>query len=127
MQKPTIPVSVGELYDKYTILQIKNEKIKDINKLTIIKKEIDYLLPFINHFTIDHDIINGLKLINEKLWIIEDDIREKEYKKEFDSDFIELARLVYKTNDERNIIKNKIDKLLNSELSDIKSYVNYND
>jgi hypothetical protein len=126
MKLPIIPVSVGELYDKYTILQIKNEKITDINKLTFIKKEMHYLKPFLNEFTIDNDIVNELKQINEKLWIVEDKIREKEYNKEFDNDFIELARLVYITNDERNRIKNRIDKILNSELSDIKSYVNYN-
>jgi len=126
MKLPTIPVSVGELYDKYTILQIKNEKITDINKLTFIKKEMHYLKPFLNEFTIDNDIVNELKQINEKLWIVEDKIREKEYNKKFDNDFIELARLVYITNDERNRIKNRIDKILNSELSDIKSYVNYN-
>ena len=126
MKLPIIPVSVGELYDKYTILQIKNEKITDINKLTFIKKEMHYLKPFLNEFTIDSDIVNELKQINEKLWIVEDKIREKEYNKEFDNDFIELARLVYITNDERNRIKNRIDKILNSELSDIKSYVNYN-
>ena len=126
MKLPIIPVSVGELYDKYTILQIKNEKITDINKLTFVKKEMHYLKPFLNEFTIDNDIVNELKQINEKLWIVEDKIREKEYNKEFDNDFIELARLVYITNDERNRIKNRIDKILNSELSDIKSYVNYN-
>jgi hypothetical protein len=128
-----IPVSIGELYDKYTILQIKNEKIRDTIKLAIIKKELAYLTPFINKTDLDNDnsndnsnaIINELKTINEKLWEIEDKIREKEFKKEFDKEFIELARAVYKTNDERNRVKVKIDKILNSEISDIKSYCNY--
>jgi hypothetical protein len=125
MSLPVIPVSFGELCDKYTILQIKNEKIRDIIKLAIIAKEIFYLTPFINKIVIDNDIINELKTINEKLWEIEDKIREKEFKKEFDDEFIEFARMVYKTNDERNRIKTKIDKILNSEISDIKSYYNY--
>ena len=129
MSLPVIPVSFGELYDKYTILQIKNEKICDSIKLAIIKKELAYLTPFINKIVIDNDIsnaiINELKTINEKLWTIEDKIREKEFKKEFDKEFIELARAVYKTNDERNRVKVKIDKILNSEISDIKSYCNY--
>ena len=129
MSLPVIPVSFGELYDKYTILQIKNEKICDSIKLAIIKKELAYLTPFINKTDIDNDIsnaiINELKTINEKLWTIEDKIREKEFKKEFDKEFIELARAVYKTNDERNRVKVKIDKILNSEISDIKSYCNY--
>ena len=125
MSLPVIPVSFGELCDKYTILQIKNEKIGDAIKLAIIAKEISYLTPFINKIVIDNAIINELKTINEQLWTIEDKIREKENKKEFDEEFIELARMVYKTNDERNRVKIKIDKMLKSEISDIKSYCNY--
>jgi|LauGreDrversion4_2_1035121.scaffolds.fasta_scaffold85640_3 hypothetical protein len=125
MRLPIIPVSFGELCDKFTILRIKSEKIKDENKLLIIQREISYLKPFIDEIVIDDDIINELKEINEKLWVIEDKIREKENKKEFDDEFIELARMVYKTNDERNKIKITIDKILNSEISDIKSYTNY--
>ena len=125
MRLPTIPVSFGELYDKYTILQIKSEKIRDENKLLIVRKEIDYLKPFINEIKIDKHIIIKLKEVNEKLWLVEDNIRNKERKKEFDNDFIELARMVYITNDERNKIKIEIDKILNSDISDIKSYSEY--
>ncbi len=125
MRLPIVPVSFGELCDKYTILEIKSEKIKDENKLLVIQREISYLKPFIDEIAIDDNIINELKEINEKLWIIEDKIREKENKKEFDDEFIEIARMVYKTNDERNKIKITIDKILNSEISDIKSYANY--
>jgi hypothetical protein len=125
MSLPIVPVSFGELCDKYTILEIKSEKIKDENKLLVIQREISYLKPFIDEIAIDDNIINELKEINEKLWIIEDKIREKENKKEFDDEFIEIARMVYKTNDERNKIKITIDKILNSEISDIKSYANY--
>ena len=125
MNQPFIPVSFGELFDKFTILHIKNDKIKDENKLNIIKREINYLEPFINKFNIDLNIINELKTINEILWNVEDKIREKENKREFDDEFIELARMVYKTNDNRNVVKIKIDKILNSDISDIKSYVSY--
>jgi hypothetical protein len=125
MKLPRVPISFGELYDKYTILQIKNEMINDKEKLSIIQKEINYLTPFINDLSIDNNLVNQLKRINEELWIIEDKIREKEHKKEFDDEFIQLARMVYKTNDERNKVKVKIDKFLNSEISDVKSYVNY--
>ena len=122
---PIIPVSVGELFDKYTILQIKKERIQDIIKLNIINKELKYLELFINNYDLDEFHITELKNINQKLWDIEDKIREKELKKEFDAEFIEIARNVYITNDKRNIVKQTIDKICLSELSDVKSYVNY--
>jgi len=125
MKLPLIPVSFGELIDKFTILQIKNEKIKDNNKLDIIKKEINYLEPIINTLDLDLVIINDLKIINETLWILEDSIREKENKKEFDNEFIEISRMIYKTNDNRNKIKANIDKIFKSEITDIKSYITY--
>jgi hypothetical protein len=132
-----IPVSVGELFDKYTILQIKRENIKDTNKLIKINKELQYLQVFINEYNpqtptlnqcigvlSNDDLIIELKTINETLWEIEEKIREKEKQKEFDTEFIELARNVYITNDKRNVIKQKIDNICLSELSDVKSYVN---
>lgn len=122
---PIIPVSVGELFDKYTILQIKKERIHDIIKLNIINKELEYLEPFINNYTLDEKHIIELKNINQKLWDIEDKIREKEMKKEFDAEFVEIARKVYITNDKRNLVKQTIDKICLSELSDVKSYVSY--
>jgi hypothetical protein len=121
-----VPVSIGELFDKYTILLIKKENIKNTTKLDMVLKEINYLYPYINKYNIDNIIINELKEVNNELWIIEDKIRIKEQKKEFDNEFIELARSVYITNDKRSQIKNKINYLLNSSLTDIKSYVNYN-
>ena len=145
-----IPCSFGELFDKYTILQIKNAKIKDSHKLAKINKELQYLEECINQYTmlssthklsqdnitsatsdtrttnvLSETIINELKNINETLWEIEDKIREKEKKKEFDIEFIELARTVYITNDKRNVIKRSIDNICLSELSDVKSYVDY--
>ncbi len=120
-----IPVSIGELFDKYSILQIKSEKIIDNNKLILINQELNYLKNIINNLNIDLKMILIIKDINEKLWVIEDQIREKEYKKEFDNEFILLARLVYKTNDKRSQIKNEINILFNSNIIDIKSYSNY--
>jgi len=117
-----IPVSFGELCDKYSILQIKSERVKDENKLAEINKELLYLKPYMDKLNLNNTDYQKLKNINEKLWNIEDDIRIKEKKNEFDSDFIELARSVYKTNDERAKIKNDINILLKSEIKEIKSY-----
>ena len=120
-----VPVSVGELFDKYTILQIKELKITDQLKLESVIKEIDFLKPFINEYKVDLEIVSELSEVNLLLWNIEDKIREKERRKEFDEEFIQLARNVYITNDKRSQIKNKINLLLNSCLTDIKSYEKY--
>jgi hypothetical protein len=118
-----IPVSLGELYDKYSILLIKSEKINDGNKLAEINKELTFLKPYIDKLELKNELQQKMKSVNEKLWNIEDDIRKKEIKNEFDDEFIQLARLVYITNDERCRIKNEINKFLNSEIKEIKSYV----
>jgi hypothetical protein len=118
-----IPISLGELYDKYSILIIKSNKINDKKKLIEINKEISFLKPFIDKFNLSYEIQEKLKNINERLWNIENDIREKENKNEFDNDFIQLSRLVYKTNDLRAKIKDEINKVFNSEINEIKSYV----
>ena len=120
-----VPVSVGELFDKYTILQIKKLKITDQLKLESVIKEIDFLKPFINEYNVDLEIVSELSEVNLLLWNIEDKIREKERHKDFDEEFIQLARNVYITNDKRSQIKNKINLLLNSCLTDIKSYEKY--
>ena len=120
-----VPVSVGELFDKYTILQIKELKIKDSVKLESVIKERKYLKPFVNNYKLDFDVISELSEVNLLLWNIEDRIREKERRKEFDDEFIQLARNVYITNDKRSQIKNKINEILNSSLTDIKSYEKY--
>ncbi len=120
-----VPVSIGELYDKYTILQIKQERIENENKLVIVKKELDYLKTYVDKFNLDALLITEIKEINEQLWDIEDKIRDKERAKEFDDEFISLARQVYITNDKRSEVKNKINLALNSELTDIKSYAKY--
>jgi hypothetical protein len=126
LYKVDVSISIGELFDKYSILQIKLEKINNTNKLIYVKKEIEYLQPHINKFNVDKSLLESIKNINEKLWVIEDKIREKEIKKEFDDGFISLARQVYITNDERCNIKNKINLYCNSEIKEIKSYDNIN-
>jgi hypothetical protein len=118
-----IPVSIGELYDKYSILEIKYERIKDLTKLEFVKREMDYLKPFIDEYRLEEKYTTQLKSINANLWDIEDRIRVKESLQEFDQEFISIARSVYKTNDERNIVKNQINQIFNSDIKDIKSYV----
>lgn len=129
MQNIFIPVSIGELYDKISILQIKHAKTIDSFKLEKINKELDYLKEAILDIETfpceESELFEKLKKTNEELWDIEDAIREKEYKKEFDYAFIELARKVYKTNDERSRIKNEINTIFHSELMDIKIYQKY--
>ena len=121
----SINVSLGELYDKYTILEIKKQKIVDNKKIEMIDKEIKYLKPYIDKFNLDLVLFNKLRFINKTLWDIEDSIREKEQKKEFDEKFIEIARSVYINNDIRSQIKNEINALLKSGFSEIKSYAKY--
>ena len=123
-----IEVSNGEILDKMTILQIKKERISDTDKLNNIQKEIEELKPFYEKFVKDVTIFslyNDLYQVNLKLWLIEDNIRELEYNLNFGDDFVELARLVYKTNDERAKIKKQINIISNSELVEEKSYKNY--
>jgi len=113
-----IPISIGELYDKYTILQIKKEKLTN-DKLIFVEKELNYLEEWIKHYPIDY---SALKKINEELWEIEDAIRLKESKKEFDIEFIELARSVYITNDKRYTLKTQLNLLFSSDIMEMKSY-----
>jgi len=120
-----LPVSIGELYDKYTILQIKLDKIQDIEKRNFLIKEYNLLSSEIEKFPLEETIIIELKKINLILWNVEDKIREKEQDKCFDNSFIELARSVYKNNDRRNIVKNMISLKFHSDLMDIKSYTEY--
>jgi hypothetical protein len=121
-----IPVSIGELWDKYTILLIKKSNIVDNQKLIHINNELEQLKLFILEYPVNDIITNKLYLCNKKLWDIEDKIRIKESKKEFDDEFIELARSVYITNDERALIKKQISLLYDSNIIEVKSYANYN-
>lgn len=122
-----IEVSIGEIVDKITILSIKSNKITDKIKLTNVKKELDYLVNKVYSMGLELMTENYFELhsINRNLWDIEDAIREKEEKKEFDSEFIELARSVYITNDKRFEIKNRINVEFKSGFREEKSYKKY--
>jgi hypothetical protein len=121
-----VPVSIGELWDKYTILLIKNEKIIDERKLALVRTEITYLQEFMNKYEYQEDkLFIVLKEVNEKLWDIEDKLRIKESEKKFDNEFITLARAVYYTNDERSEIKRHINSHYNSTIYEVKEYVDY--
>ena len=122
------PISLGELVDKISILIIKQKNIKDETKLDHVKKELDFLQKTLMNYVQQEEINNYLENlinINSKLWNIEDDIRECERKKLFDQTFIDLARSVYFTNDERAKVKNDINKTFGSELVEVKSYEKY--
>ena len=124
-----VPVSVGEVLDKITILQIKLAHISDAAKRANIHNELDALLPLVagDSFTTDQmqALMAELKSVNEALWDIEDDIREKEAAKSFDAEFIRLARAVYITNDKRAEIKKQINLATGSALVEEKSYESY--
>jgi ribosome-associated toxin RatA of RatAB toxin-antitoxin module len=121
-----VPVSIGELIDKYTILLIKREKIVDDDtKLMHVNNEIGLLQPIIADLTINEYDIDELKQCNTILWKIEDDIRDKERTKLFDEEFIQLARSVYITNDKRCQIKNNINFKYKSNIFEVKSYKEY--
>jgi hypothetical protein len=123
-----IEVSHGEIVDKLTILQIKKENITDPIKLDNIVKEYDYLLSVVENdlgiSTLSPEYLELLS-INKELWIIEDDIRDKERNKEFDDEFIKLARSVYYTNDVRAKIKKEINLKYSSGFVEEKSYQTY--
>jgi len=120
------PISIGELIDKITILEIKQIYMTGI-KLKNINKEMKLLKNILQdkNLEINIDLIKNLKKINKKLWEIEDNIRIKESKQEFDEEFIKLARSVYIENDERASIKKEINQKYNSDLVEEKSYKNY--
>ena len=120
------PISIGELVDKITILEIKKNKLQN-SKLENVLKELSYLRRLMekNKIEITDDLFTQLKEINLTLWNIEDQIRIKEKNKEFDNIFIELARSVYFKNDKRAEIKKRINQLSNSEISEEKSYAEY--
>ena len=124
-----VPVSVGEVLDKITILQIKLAHISDAAKRANIQNEVDALLPLVagDKFTTDQmqGLMAELKSVNEALWDIEDDIRKKEAAKSFDAEFIRLARAVYITNDKRAEIKKQINLATGSALVEEKSYESY--
>ena len=122
------PISLGELVDKISILMIKKKNISDSIKLEHVAKELEFLQKTLKEYISEDKInkfIEELVNINSKLWKIEDDLRECERNKLFDQTFINLARSVYFTNDQRAKIKNDINKNFGSELVEVKSYEEY--
>jgi len=129
MSDVTVPVSPGELIDKITILRIKSQRITDAVKLKNVRAELDVLTGIWAasgyagiDITADE---NALLAVNERLWVIEDDIRDKERAQSFDAEFIRLARAVYFENDERAAIKRRINLRLGSAIIEEKSYSDY--
>lgn len=124
-----IKISIGELVDKITILQIKKEMIVDNSKLKKVENELNQLQSILTTISQKNDkldeLMTQLKKINTKLWKIEDDIRLLEKEERFDNEFIELARSVYITNDKRFEIKNAINLEFSSEIVEVKSYEKY--
>lgn len=122
------PVSVGELIDKLSILHVKQTKITNEEKLEFVNKEFELLHKLSSEF-LDSPEIESLYLqlieTNSKLWDIEDKLRVIETEKRFEGEFVELARKVYFTNDERFRLKNEINQISNSEIREIKEYVKY--
>ena len=123
------PVSVGEVIDKLTILQIKSERIDDSDKLVNICKEQTLLAEILEKDALRSDelaeLTNQLKKINEQLWEVEDRLRELERQQDFGQAFITDARAVYFTNDKRSRIKRKINELVGSDIVEEKSYRPY--
>ena len=129
MKDILVPISPGELLDKITILRIKQARILDAGKLANVKLELALLEQTWRECGgATHEVTleeRALQNVNERLWDIEDRIRDKEAKQSFDRDFIELARSVYVANDERAAIKRRINTQLGSRLIEEKSYRQY--
>ena len=129
MNKIIVEVSVGELLDKISILEIKQEKIKDSEKLKFINKEHSILKDQLEKNIKSDDKLNNLyqslKEINAKLWVIEDDKRQCEKDKDFSEKFIKLSRDVHFLNDDRAKIKLEINNYTGSTIKEIKEYTNY--
>ena len=123
-----IPISLGELIDKISILVIKEKKIQDEKKNNLIREELTLLRKTLNEAANNNSInnyLNQLIDVNSTLWKIEDEIRDCEKNKKFDQKFIELARSVYITNDKRAEIKLEINKKFGSKIVEVKSYKKY--
>ncbi len=129
MNKILVEVSVGELLDKITILEIKKKKIKNIEKLNLINDEYNILKEQLNKNvksdTKINELFDSLKQINERLWLIEDDKRMCEKKSDFGEKFVKLSRDVHFLNDERSKIKLEINIYTGSKIKEIKQYTNY--
>ena len=123
MNSIVAPISLGELIDKITILEIKEFKLKN-NKVNNVINELNQLKTILNNldFVIEENLIDQLREVNKNLWEIEDLIRLKEKEEIFDDEFIKLARAVYKNNDERSNIKRNINIIYKSDIIEEKSY-----
>jgi hypothetical protein len=117
--KIIIPISVGELLDRITILEIKS-MFTDDEYVSNELEELNLIKSALTQYTLEYEI--QLKRVNEELWKIEDKLRKKEKLQEFDDEFIGLARSVYKINDERAKIKKEVNELYNSEYREVKLY-----
>jgi len=126
---PSVPVSWGELVDKITILEIKAELLSSQTARENVKHELARLAAIWEPVGREHSDVaslkGALKHVNETMWQIEDDIREKEAQKCFDDEFIMLARAIYRTNDERSRIKRQINTVMKSEIVEEKQYSAY--
>ncbi|MEO0425097.1 MAG: DUF6165 family protein [Pseudomonadota bacterium] len=124
-----VPVSVGELLDKISILEIKHARIDDGAKRENVARELDALREVRDRSVPTSPALEALcarlREVNEALWEIEDDIRAKEREQRFDSEFIHLARSVYRTNDQRAALKRELNELTGSALVEEKSYADY--
>ncbi len=124
-----VPIAPGELIDKITILQIKSERIEDAEKLENVRTELGFLsdisekkLPATDELS---RLSSDLKAVNERIWDLEDEIRDFERNKQFDAAFEKAARSIYKTNDERAALKKEINIFLGSNIVEEKSYTDY--
>jgi hypothetical protein len=123
-----IPVSVGELLDKVSILSIKRDMIFDADKLSKVKIELNQLMDLARPILQDDELerlYDNLLIVNKDLWDVEDVLRRMEADKKFDEQFIAKARNVYFLNDRRFELKNKINTVMGSEINEVKQYVNY--
>jgi hypothetical protein len=128
MKEILVPISPGELLDKITILRIKSQRMSDPKKVANVRHELGLLEQTWSAAVAGQDVgteEKALEAVNGRLWTIEDDIRDKERAKTFDSGFIELARAVYIENDERAAIKKRINEKLGSTIVEEKSYKDY--
>ena len=129
MNEIKVPVSPGELLDKITILRIKSARMRDAGKLANVRTELETLERIWSaspYAAVDvASEVSALLAVNERLWAIEDDIRDKERAQSFDGEFVRLARAVYIENDERAAIKRRLNVKLGSSLIEEKSYAEY--
>jgi hypothetical protein len=123
-----VPVSIGELIDKISILNIKRIMISDISKVEIVKIELvelmDMAKPFLENKEVE-TLYDLLVVVNKNLWDVEDELRKMEASQTFDEDFVQKARSVYRLNDRRYELKNKINLATNSKIGEVKQYVDY--